>query len=250
MIMPHLLRRYAVAVAAGFLLVLAGCGSGPRSPRSDFSQAQTTVTLKLPPADSTVADKIAAGRIIDDFAAPCLGRFPDDAAVESFASEQKLTPLTESEVRHMLGQDPGVGWAGEGESGTHILTIEKPPYHACALRTLFRGSTDAVVSQYSLALAAWVVMQQDISMTSKPPESVEIAGRPTIAYDYELTDSDKKPLGRFMLLITSRPDGAYEVRLVRQMHCVGEEAAACSRPICPSLHLPAAGSSRLCWVVL
>jgi hypothetical protein len=148
----------------------------------------------------------------------------------------------------MLQKDPGVGWTGMGESGTYILTIEKPPYHACAVRALFQGSTDAVVSKFSFFVAGWAVMQQGVSMTSQPPLSVKIAGYPTLYYSYELADSAKRPLGRFLLLLSRRSDGTYEVRLVRQMHCVGEEAAACARPNCPSLNLPADPSSPLCWL--
>jgi hypothetical protein len=216
MITQHLLQRWAMALATGFLVILAGCNSAPRSPRAESSQEQTIITLKPPPANVTDAEKIAAAHIIEDFSAPCIESFPDDAAVEAFASEQKLAPMPESEVRRLLGRDPGEGWIGRGQSGIYTLTIEKPPFHTCAVRVPFTGSPDAVIGQYSFVVSLWAATEHD-NMASQPPISVEIAGHPTVAYVYELTDLGGKPLGRFMLFVTSMLDGTYELRLLRQM---------------------------------
>ena len=216
MIMQYLLRRWAMTVVAAHLFVLAGCSSSPRSPRAESSQGQTIITLKPPPANATDAEKIAAPHIIEDFSAPCIEAFPDDAAVEAFASEQTLAPMSESELRRLLGRDPGEGWIGKGQSGTYILTIEKPPYHSCAIRVPFTGSPDVVVGQYSFVVSLWAATQHD-NMASQPPMSVEIEGHPTVAYVYELTDLGGKPAGQFMLFVTSMLNGTYELRLVRQM---------------------------------
>ena len=172
--------------------------------------------MKPPPANATDAEKIAAPHIIEDFSAPCIEAFPDDAAVEAFASEQKLAPMSESELRRLLGRDPGEGWIGKGQSGTYMLTIEKPPYHSCAIRVPFTGSPDVVLSQYSFVVSLWAATQHD-NMASQPPMSVEIEGHPTVAYVYELTDLGGKPRGQFMLLVTSMLDSTSELRLVRQM---------------------------------
>jgi hypothetical protein len=172
--------------------------------------------LKPPPANATDAEKIAAAHIIEDFSAPCIESFPDDAAVDAFASEQKLAPMSESEVRRLLGRDPGKGWIGKGQSGTYMLTIEEPPYHTCAVRVPFTGSPDSVIAQYPFVVSLWAATEHD-NMASQPPMSVEIDGHPTVAYVYELTDLGGKPVGQFMLLVTSMLNGTYELRLVRQM---------------------------------
>jgi len=67
----------------------------------------------------------------------CLRAFPDDSAAAAAAARHDATPLSQSEVRRFLHDDPGFGWQLRGRTGRFDVTIEQsPPYHACAVRTM------------------------------------------------------------------------------------------------------------------
>ena len=151
------------------------------------------------------------------FTGPCLAKFPDDAAVESYAASEKLTPMTEEQVRQLLGTDPGMGWIRQTDSGTYRLTIEKPPYHACALRKTFDKAPKALKSYYFLMLSLWAAGSKPGDLTEQPAQSAEVGSLPTRVYLYLLTAPDGKAKEQFIALITDLPDGAHEVRLVRQI---------------------------------
>lgn len=67
----------------------------------------------------------------------CLRAFPDDSAAGAAAARHDATPLSQSDVRRFLHEDPGFGWQLRGRTGRFDVTIERsPPYHACAVRTM------------------------------------------------------------------------------------------------------------------
>jgi hypothetical protein len=184
---------------------------------SDPSQSQPPIGWVPPPADATEADKKAAGELVGIFSGPCLGKFPDDNAVESYTKEKNLTPMTVAEIRHLLGPDPGMGWIGQASSTRYLLTIEKPPYHTCAIRKMFTSPPRAVRSYYFLALALWAVASKHGTVTEQPPQSLEIEGRPTQAYVYPLTDAGGTAREQFLLFVSDMSDGTYAIRLARQI---------------------------------
>ena len=132
-------------VLTALLPALAGCSSGPAGAgASNWSSSASAVTERgtkatdpspggpviawaPPPSEATDEDKKASGEMVGLFTGPCLAKFPDDAAVESYAASEKLAPMTEEQVRQLLGTDPGMGWIRQTDSGTYRLTIEKPP---------------------------------------------------------------------------------------------------------------------------
>ena len=69
----------------------------------------------------------------------CLRAYPDDAAAGAAAARHDATPLSAEQVRIYLHDDPGVGWSLRGRTGPFTLTIEAPPYHACAIRAMTAG---------------------------------------------------------------------------------------------------------------
>ena len=69
------------------------------------------------------------------FSSYCLEKFPDDAAVVSATSDNKLTKLTAEEARLFVrSKAGGEGWLIQGTGGRYVLTAERPPYHACTIR--------------------------------------------------------------------------------------------------------------------
>ena len=96
-----------------------------------------------PPPPNAVADLAAL------YDKVCLQAFPDDAAVERFMATTAAVRLTE--VRRYLHDDPGIGWDLPDAGGKTIVTIEAPPYHACAVRREMPVETVDLAAFHTLA---------------------------------------------------------------------------------------------------
>ena len=157
----------------------------------------------------------AAAELIDMFAGVCLGKFPDDAAVQQFAAEQRLGVMSDEIVRQLLGTDPGQGWFQDTARGRYLLTIEMPPYHACAIRKSDSAAPDFLAA-FSLLLAAWAGTQSGASLKQSPPQNAEVGGYPAQVYRWVLDRGPGKPAETLMALVTNATNRV-EVRLVRQI---------------------------------
>jgi hypothetical protein len=123
----------------------------------------------------------AAVELIDMFAAVCLGKFPDDAAVRQFAAEKQLAVMPDDIVRKLLGTDPGQGWFEDTARGRYVLTIEMPPYHTCAIRKADSAAPDFLTA-FSLLLGIWAGTQSGASLKQSPPQNAEVRGSPIQVY--------------------------------------------------------------------
>jgi len=74
--------------------------------------------------------------MLDIYDSACLRAFPDERAVARVMSDRGARELPAAQVRVYLHEDPGYGWRIAGRTGTFNLTIENPPFHACAVRTM------------------------------------------------------------------------------------------------------------------
>ena len=157
----------------------------------------------------------AAVELIDMFAAVCLGKFPDDAAVRQFAAEKRLVVMPDDSVRQLLGTDPGQGWFQDTARGRYVLTIEMPPYHACAIRKSDSAAPDFLTA-FSLLLAMWAGTQSGASLKQLPPQDVQIGGSPTRIYPWTLDRGPGKQAETLMALVTNTTNRV-AVRLVRQI---------------------------------
>ena len=66
-------------------------------------------------------------------------------------------------------------------------------------------------------LSLWAAGSKPGDLTEQPAQSAEVGSLPTRVYLYLLTAPDGKAKEQFIALITDLPDGAHEVRLVRQI---------------------------------
>src|SRR5262249_14206644 len=66
----------------------------------------------------------------------CLKAFPNDAAVAQHLQARHAQQLTPTEVTIYLHEDPGAGWRLAGATAPFVITLEQPPFHTCAIRTL------------------------------------------------------------------------------------------------------------------
>ena len=194
--------------------LLMGCATTDASRIIVPAEASSPAEQMAAPPATSEADATAA-HLLDLFGQPCLMRFPDDGAMDRFAQAQNLTPMSEDEVRRLLGADPGIGWLGSSSLGAYELTLEKPPFHACAIRVRFNELPNFRLSLI-LGLSMWAA-QSGATLKELPPESTMVDGQPTDASPYLLVDPDHKARQDFLVIVSHFPSGASEVRLVRQI---------------------------------
>lgn len=202
-----------VSVLGISLLALSGCGS-----QAGNSPSQPVVAWKPPPPESTATDKQEAGDLLHVFLDPCVEKFPDDEAVDRYATAHGMTPMSASEVSALLGKDPGIGWTHQDESRTYWLTIEKPPYHACAVRTTFGQKPLALRSYLALQLGLMVSVSRNGDwLQEQAPQTMELAGLPTNLYTFLRFNAAGQPIEQYIVLIAERPEGTFPTRIVRQI---------------------------------
>lgn len=92
--------------------------------------------------------------LVNLFDAACVQGFPDDARVAAaMARTPVMTPLTRDQLRVYLKNDHGRGWTAENGSGRVVVTLEAPPYHACAVR-LIRANAGIDAAEWQRVLSA------------------------------------------------------------------------------------------------
>jgi len=202
-----MLRRLALALFA----------FAAAAPVAD-SLAQTSPPPRPGPTQAPPADpqKDAVGELLDLFAAFCLMKFPDDAAAETYGSARGFKPMPPERLRGLLGQDPGVGYLYETGQGTYAVTIERPPFHTCAIRKRFTRSPE-MKGRYVTTLNLWAGTQRQGKLSELPTQHPTISGAPTVAYLWDLARSDGKGAEKFMLFITTAAGEEPEIRLVRAL---------------------------------
>jgi hypothetical protein len=135
------------------------------------------------------------------FATFCIDRFPDDRALDTDAKAKKLVALTPDQVKRYLHDDPGRGWSIQGTSGRYVMTVEAPPYHACAVRSMTpAGLTDA--QRYAAEIKDYAAKKGDQLSTStqstKTPDGIDIN-----AYVSPVTGPAVKAQESFMLILSN-----------------------------------------------
>lgn len=164
-------------------------------------------------AQPSGADEVG-GELIDSFLDLCLARFPDQAAFAAGARLRHLVPMPPEQVKRFLHEDPGRGWWGTTPSGRFVVTIENPPYFACAVRRLYK-LTQAFQTTYQLAIGIWAANHK-IALQAVPTMRREENGMSISATAQSEFGPDGKVRQTLMMFVTDYPSGRTEVRLVRQ----------------------------------
>ena len=207
----------ALLVFALVLPGLSGCTSSGK-PAPGNPPSGPVVNWKPPPPESTDVDKQEAADLLRVFLDPCVGKFPNDTAVTQYATEHNLTAMSSSEVAALLGKDPGIGWVQHDRSRAYWLTVEKPPYHACAVRTTFEKNPLALRSYLALQLGLMVAgSRTGDHLQEQAPQSLDLQGLPTEAYTFLRINPAGHATEQYIVLIAERPDGTYPTRAVRQI---------------------------------
>lgn len=89
----------------------------------------------------------------------CLRAFPDQGAVDRAMSQAGGTAMKPGQVRAYLHDDPGRGWMLARPEATYVVTIEDPPYRACAVRRM-TASGFPTVAPYLAAIREYAAGQR------------------------------------------------------------------------------------------
>jgi len=162
------------------------------------------------------------------FAAFCLKAFPEPVALDRLAQAKSAVPMTADEVKSYLHADPGRGWHLRTQHALYAITIESPPYLACAVRRM-TPSGMSTVQHYVDAVKAYVGGRSGTLVNAPPQKSRTPEGLDISGYPYALVDASGKVSETFMVILTNyhgrasepyRADAAggvgVEVRMVHQ----------------------------------
>ena len=161
--------------------------------------------------------------LISAFDSVCNQGFPDDERVASAMSRvPTMKPLTLDQLRIYLKDDPGRGWITD--DGSIVITIESPPFHACAVRMLkTAGAIDEVMWRAVINAAE---VRAGGGFTPMPPQGFVIGDSRTTAVGDQKINPDGSAEA-FYLMRTAPVDQAkakihgVELRLVRQIVSAG-----------------------------
>ncbi len=194
------------ALIAAILLALGiGAARETRAATGDSPAAQAQTQ------DEAIAEEIA---LFDEL---CLRAFPNDKAIDAAAASKGMPVMSAADVQKFLHLDPGRGWyyKADGSSFLYAITIEAPPYHACAVRRIY-GSAPPFQSLYQSTLARWVAADGHTQLGKGVERSGEREGQSIHAVQQPVARDGK--LAEMLMTLDSRfPNGNVEVRFVRQI---------------------------------
>jgi hypothetical protein len=170
----------------------------------------------LSPGGAGVAHAEKEGvELLGMFGEICLRRFPKDDIMQKYIKEKAYPALTPEQVKLFLKADPGIGWfRNRAGGGKYIITLEHPPYHACAVRTMYSKMPDYKVG-LSLFLGVWAA-NETANMREMPPQEQTAGNQKIVARLYEV---QRAASGAEMIIAieTTYPNGTVEVRLARSI---------------------------------
>jgi hypothetical protein len=206
----------AMAVAGA-----AGAQEAAPSPPTNPPPPAVGKLLDRPPEEVEAATELAA--VFEDF---CLKRFPDDEAVK--AGAQDLTAMTPEQVKGLLKEDPGLGWYKKTPLALYKITLELPPYHACAVRRMTANGLGEI-RPYLAAITAFAAAQGR-DLVKQQGQKMDLPAGPTVTiFPQAVTDATGQRIKtQFMVLLTNYHHHygeedyvggvGLEVRYVRQEH--------------------------------
>jgi len=208
------------------LSLAAGCGTHPPAELVGGGEAGTIVltakdtgrSIRIPvpaqngkPTDVKGVDELI--RVFDDM---CLQSFPDDGAVAAKAQAAGYAPLTDAQLKVFLHSDPGRGWDVRVKDEVMALTIELPPFHSCAVRTMLPADPDVGYAT-AIPLGLWGASRSPVeTVLVLPFKTITTNGPVQDEQGYILVGPDKKEIETFGAYITHFPNSPrVELRLVR-----------------------------------
>ena len=177
-----------------------------------FAIIAAVVLSSVAGQSAALADPI--GDALGAFDQICLQRFPVGRAINEFVAQNQLQPVSEQEMRQMLGTDPGVGWYAQSASGPYTVTIELPPYHTCAIRKRFPNQPD-LRARFIALVRPWVKTQRGATLVSHSTETDKVGDIDSRVDLFDMRMPGIKEAEEMMVIVTPVQGGGSELRLVR-----------------------------------
>jgi hypothetical protein len=140
-------------------------------------------------------------QLIELFDSFCIAKFPDDAGLKGLAQTRGGIALTPEQVKAYLHGDPGYGWVVKLGSIPYVITIELPPYQACAVRRM-TPSGAASVKGYVDAVNRYIAANNR-TLVGIPAQKSQVQGIDITAYPYGVKDAAGKPTDQFAVFLTN-----------------------------------------------
>ena len=158
-----------------------------------------------------MGDQDPAGiALVEAFGRFCLDQFPQPARMENVAPGQ-VKPMPADQLRRYLHEDPGHGWYYTANGATYVVTVEDPPYHTCAVRSMY-ATPPRYRFPWLMRTQTWAAAANRGPFQEGPGQSANRDGMQIEARTRLLPGPTPD---MFMEFKTTYPDGRVEERLTR-----------------------------------
>jgi hypothetical protein len=216
------MRAVLVLLCSG-LFCGAAFAADPPAATAPSAPDTTPATPPVTPQVVAPLDEATGAILSRIFTDVCFGLFPDDAATDAKLAAGGGVAMTPQQVKAILHDDPGHGWIVIQDGHAYSITIEAPPFHACAVRV----NTPAGVAATGLADMLGKLVAAKGQQAGRP-QTLPVPPNPLMQIRAVLVPLSPAPAGAdaeaFMAFVTTYRDRAtnavltVENRFVHQIH--------------------------------
>lgn len=173
-------------------------------------------------ADAAQVPEEASTGLALAFAQLCLARFPDrdDLAEGGMPPDTRLVLLSDEVAQRFLYTDPGRAWTYRTPYGEYVVTVQDPPYRACAVRKRFAGvprRPGLFKAAFRTVARAWAVSEGRDGFVEGVPFQRRRPDLRVLGQAMLLPAARGHPAEVFVEFATLFRDGQVEIRFVRRI---------------------------------
>ena len=132
----------------------------------------------------------------------CLNAFPNPAALDAEAARLHATALTPPQVQAYLHDDPGRGWSYATPLASYVITIEQPPYLACAIRRMTPAGLPSA-APFATAVNRYVAARHVTLVNAGRQDGKTQDGADLAAFQQAIFRPDKTVAETFLVILTN-----------------------------------------------
>jgi len=152
-------------------------------------------------ADAQVAAMVPDDELAGLYSAFCLEAFPVAASLDKLAGSKQGAAMKPEEVAALLHKDPGRGWFVRTPQAVYGISVEYPPFNACAIRRMTPVGVSGVT--HYIALVNKYVAAKNGKLVNLPPQKTNMQGVDISAYSQGMTDASGKPVETFAVILSN-----------------------------------------------